>query len=63
MKHLWAEPVRYLHVTYRGCMRCGMTRITRHEGVLHWVEFEAGRDGAKFVMENGCTPPCTEDWG
>lgn len=57
MKHRWADPVRPdHHTTYRACTRCGMVRISRHEGAEHWCEFERA-DGAR-VHFGGATPPC-----
>lgn len=58
MRHLWADPVRPdHHVTYRGCMRCGMLKVSRHEGALHWCEYYRMPDEAR-VLSVG-VPPCS----
>jgi hypothetical protein len=54
MRHRWAEPSRELHRTERRCVRCGILRVTRHDGDFPWTEFfENG-----VLVEGTRTPPC-----
>lgn len=43
-RHRWGEPVRFAHKTERECARCGIVKVTRHEGGTHWLEFWRGLD-------------------
>lgn len=54
-RHSWSKPARFLHKSERVCQRCGLVKVTRHEGFEHWVEW--WRDGERLHSER--TPPCT----
>jgi len=55
MRHRWGEPHRTEHETSRACLRCGLIRVTRHDGPgFPWVEWH--RDGLRVPAER--TPPC-----
>jgi len=55
-KHRWSEPVRFERKSERTCLNgCGIVKVTRHEGDLHWAEFWRGLDKIDDVR----TPPCT----
>lgn len=40
-RHHWSSTVSRpsIHETIRTCTRCGMLRVTRHEGARHWIEW------------------------
>ncbi len=59
LRHARGEPVRFVHKTERQCCRCGLVKVTRHEGDEHWVEF--WRDEEKVAQPHHgrvLTPPC-----
>lgn len=56
-RHRWGEPVRFSHKSERTCIHCGMTKVTRHEGNRHWLEFWKGLE--KIGAES--TPPCERE--
>lgn len=43
MKPRWGDPDRREHETVRVCLKCGMTKVTRHEWdgrcPIHWSEY------------------------
>lgn len=41
-RHAWGEPVRFPHKTERACARCGLVKVTRHDGGGHWLEYWRG---------------------
>jgi hypothetical protein len=53
MKHRYGDPYRETYRTTRTCVKCGLQKITHHEGRLPWIDFwrDATCLGAK-------TPPC-----
>lgn len=58
MMHRWGPPSRPdPHHTHRACIRlgCGATKVSRHEGDRHWIEY---RDGDKVRDRE---PPCFGD--
>lgn len=55
-RHRWSEPVRFGHKTERTC-NCGVTKVTRHEGNEHWLEFWKGLE----KMDCTATPPCERE--
>lgn len=58
-RHRWSEPSRPNDLrTERTCYRCGMVKVTRHDGgdaELPWHEFH---DPAGILLESRATPPC-----
>jgi hypothetical protein len=57
LTHRWGDPVRPdPHTTLRGCTRCGLCRVSRHENAEYWVEYERP-DGVR-VGEDGIPPRC-----
>ena len=57
MTHRWsARDPKDDHTTHRCCEKCGMTKVTRHEGHQHWAEFYRV-DGAR-IHYGDRTPPC-----
>lgn len=59
-RHSWSPPSRSCEPrTERTCRRCGLVRVTRHDGgtgAIPWVEFEA--DSGLLVEGSGRTPAC-----
>ena len=57
MNHRWAEKIVVSpYKTERECKNgCGIVKVIRHEGQLHWMEFYCGLDR----IECTGTPPCT----
>jgi hypothetical protein len=56
-RHSWSAPARFRRKTERVCARCGLVRVTRHDGgdtVIPWVEF--WREGVR--LEARATPAC-----
>lgn len=53
-RHSWGAPSRSEHKTERLCTKCGLVKVTRHEGNEHWVEFFKG--WVKYPDDR--TPPC-----
>ncbi len=57
-RHRWGERVPFEHKTERECRRCGMVKVTRHEGEgafdRPWTEF--WRDCDQIRCD--ATPPC-----
>lgn len=54
-RHRWTLQSRETHRTERVCSRCGMLKVTRHDGPMPWTEFWFG--GA---MDDGArTPICS----
>lgn len=54
VRHSWGDPMRFACKTERERRRCGIIKITRHEGSTHWTEFWRGLD--RYVGHR--TPPC-----
>lgn len=53
-RHSWGEKTGFLNKSERVCARCGLVKVTRHEGQEHWVEY--WRDSERLAYRN--TPPC-----
>ena len=53
-RHSWGEKTVYFNKSERVCARCGLVKVTRHEGQEHWVEY--WRDSVRLAYRN--TPPC-----
>lgn len=53
-RHKWSAPRRDVYLTFRDCVRCGLIKITHHEGHRPWISFE--RDGRH--VESAGTPAC-----
>lgn len=60
-RHSWSEPSRPTRFkTERECSRCGLVKVTRHEGIpgapgeSHWTEWWRGFE--RIHTDN--TPPC-----
>jgi hypothetical protein len=62
MRHGWAAPVRpSADTTFRGCMRCGMCRVSRHEDRTDWIEFyEMPSETRVDALDptSNAVPPC-----
>jgi hypothetical protein len=62
-RHSWSQPTRTSELrTVRVCRRCGLIRVTHHDGgpgVIPWVEFEAD-SGMRVEAAGGSgrTPAC-----
>lgn len=55
MKHKWdPNPARTQFLTTRVCTKCGLQKITHHEGPQTWIEWK--RDEA--TIPGTKTPPC-----
>ena len=54
--HSWSDKVAYLNKSERECRRCGLVKVTRHEGLRSWVEW--WREGERLASE--VTPPCLD---
>lgn len=56
MRHSWLYAYRDQYRTFHVCARCGMTRITHHEGErFPWTTYH-DRDGCE--VHYAATPPC-----
>lgn len=55
-RHKWSTPSRPSELeTVRTCTRCGLLRVTRHEGALAWIEWRTTEDKR---IDSFRTPPC-----
>lgn len=63
-RHKWSEPSRPSALrTERICLRCGMIRVTRHDGgaqSLPWTEYYDGDERLDAGPGGKATPPCVE---
>jgi hypothetical protein len=60
MRHKWLPPARPdYRLSIRACARCGLRKLTHHEGNEHWQTFEL-TDGTKIASE-GLTPACRRE--
>ena len=58
-RHKWGDPFRTIERTNRTCPKCGIIKVTRHDGDgLPWVEYY--RDDHRIITENNRTPPCEQ---
>lgn len=66
-RHRWGRPARFYrdssrdghreHVkSERECDRCGLIKVSRHEGASHWIEF--WRDEMRLAISGDRTPAC-----
>jgi hypothetical protein len=56
-RHRWGPKTAFLNKSERVCARCGLVKVTRHDGgatVISWVEY--WRDCQRLAYRN--TPPC-----
>lgn len=54
-RHRWGAAFRDIYSTERRCVRCGLIKITHHEGEgIPWVEFR--RNGERVSVD--ATPVC-----
>ena len=55
MNHAWGkEPVREIYLTTRTCSRCGLKKLTHHQGAFPTVEWKRG----DVTIPATKTPPC-----
>lgn len=54
LRHKWSAPIRFRFKTERACERCGIVKVTRHDGDYPWIEFYCGLD--RIISDH--TPPC-----
>jgi hypothetical protein len=58
-RHKWSDPHRTEYRTERTCIKCGITKTTRHDGDgFPWIEFY--RDDHRIVTDNNRTPECEQ---
>jgi hypothetical protein len=55
-RHRWGPPDRRLHETVRTCLKCGLVKLSRHEGNLHWIEWYRVEERVELMRTPACVP-------
>ena len=59
--HSWSEPVRFEHKSERVCARCGLIKVSHHEGNEHWIDFwRPAGEGPPQLIASDRTPACRD---